>query len=225
MLEQFFIKNFSDNGDLYVEALSATVSMVVVSLLIATMLGFFIGVLLVISRSGHLAENQRVFEGLNVIVNAMRSMPFIILMVAIMPLTKWIAGTTIGVKGAIVPLVAFSAPFIARLTESALLEVDPGVIEAFKAMGATRRQIIFSVLLKEALPGLILALTVATIGLIGATAMAGVVGAGGLGDLALRYGYQRWNPEVMFGCVLIIWGMVQGVQSMGNYFSKALRRK
>jgi D-methionine transport system permease protein len=219
------IRNFTENGDLYLEALNATIQMMLISLLISAIVGFFIGVLLVIVREGHLAENEKVFQFLNIVVNAMRSMPFIILMVAIMPLTKMIAGTTIGVQGAIVPLVAFSAPFMARLTESALLEVDPGVIEAFKAMGANKRQIIISVMLKEALPGLILALTVAAIGLIGATAMAGVVGAGGLGDLALRYGYQRWNPEVMFGCVLIIWGMVQAVQSLGNYFSKALRKK
>jgi D-methionine transport system permease protein len=225
VLETLFIKNFTENGELYLESLAATLQMVVIALLIAAILGFFIGVLLVITRAGHLAENEKVFQFLNVIVNALRSMPFIILMVAIMPLTKILSGTTIGVRGAIVPLVVFSAPFLARLTESALLEVDPGVIEAFKAMGASRRQIIISVMFKEALPGLILALTVATIGLVGATAMAGVVGAGGLGDLALRYGYQRWNPEVMFGCVLIIWGMVQGIQSMGNYFSKSLRRK
>jgi D-methionine transport system permease protein len=219
------IRNFTENGDLYLEALNATIQMMLISLLISAIVGFSIGVLLVIVREGHLAENEKGFQFLNIVVNAMRSMPFIILMVAIMPLTKMIAGTTIGVQGAIVPLVAFSAPFMARLTESALLEVDPGVIEAFKAMGANKRQIIISVMLKEALPGLILALTVAAIGLIGATAMAGVVGAGGLGDLALRYGYQRWNPEVMFGCVLIIWGMVQAVQSLGNYFSKALRKK
>ncbi|WP_245867760.1 D-methionine transport system permease protein MetI [Sporomusa silvacetica DSM 10669] len=225
MLETLFIKNFTENGELYLESLAATLQMVVSALIIAAILGFLIGVLLVITREGHLSENAKVFQFLNVVVNAMRSMPFIILMVAIMPLTKVMAGTTIGVQGAIVPLVAFSAPFIARLTESALLEVDPGVIEAFKAMGASRRQIILSVMLKEALPGLILALTVATIGLVGATAMAGVVGAGGLGDLALRYGYQRWNPEVMFGCVFIIWGMVQGIQSIGNYLSKSLRRK
>lgn len=225
MLEKLFINNLAQNGYLYVEALLETLSMVLISLVIAATLGFFTGVFLVITREGHLFEHKKVFQVLNFVINAMRSMPFIILMVAIMPLTKVIAGTTIGVRGAIVPLVMFVAPFMSRLTETALLEVDPGVIEAFKAMGANKRQIIFSVMMKEALPGLVLALTIATIGLIGATAMAGVVGAGGLGDLALRYGYQRWSPEIMFGCVIIIWGMVQTVQSLGNHFSKSLRKK
>lgn len=219
------VNNFTKNGDLYVKSLAETIQMVAISLLIAAILGFFIGVFLVITREGHLSENKKVFRLLNILVNTLRSMPFIILMVAIMPLTKIIAGTSIGVKGAIVPLVVFVAPFMARLTETALLEVDPGVIEAFRAMGANKWQIIFSVMLKEALPGLVLGLTIATIGLIGATAMAGVVGAGGLGDLALRYGYMRWDPQIIFGCVVIIWAIVQSVQSLGNYVSKSLRHK
>jgi D-methionine transport system permease protein len=219
------LTSFIRDQDLYLHSLSQTVQMVGISLSIAVLLGFSLGVLLVVTRTGHLYENEKLNYVLNITVNTLRSMPFIILMVAIMPVTKIISGTTIGVRGAIFPLVVYITPFITRLTESAMLEVDAGVIEAYKAMGATRLQIIFTVILKESLPGLVLGLTIATITLIGATAMAGVVGAGGLGDLALRYGYQRWEPQVMVGCVMILWFVIQSIQSFGNYFSKILRKK
>lgn len=210
--------------ELYGQAILETVQMLSSSLLISILLGVPLGIILVITRPGHIYQKLIFYHVLNVIINIIRSVPFIILLVAILPFTKFIVGTSIGVKGAIVPLVIYTAPYISRLIESALLDVDPGIIEAFQAMGASKRQIVYKVLLKEARPGIVLALTIATIGLIGATAMAGVVGAGGLGDLAVRYGYQRFEPAVMLVCVVLLILLVQGVQSLGNIASKKLRR-
>ncbi|WP_276355430.1 methionine ABC transporter permease [Cohnella caldifontis] len=198
--------------------------MVGYALLLSAVIGLCLAVVLVVTRHGHLYPNAFVYQSLNVSINILRSLPFIILMVSIIPFTKAIVGTTIGVKGAIVPLVAYTAPYLARLMESALLEVDRGVIEAFQAMGATRRQIIMRVLLREARPGLALGLTIGTISLVGASAMAGVVGAGGLGDVAIRYGYQRWEPNVMVTCVILLILSVQFVQSIGNVIARRLRK-
>jgi D-methionine transport system permease protein len=214
-----------DKGDLYLQALVETWWMTIDSLLIAAIIGLPLGIMLVVTRPKHIYDNPVIYNTLNVVINIFRSIPFIILMVAIIPFTKLIVGTAIGVTGAIVPLVVYTAPYIARLMESALLEVDPGIIEAFQAMGATRSQIIFRVMLKEARPAISLGLTIATIGLIGATAMAGVIGAGGLGDLAIRYGYQRWELDVMTITVIILVIIVQGVQSLGNYIAKRLRKQ
>nr|WP_256758734.1 methionine ABC transporter permease [Cohnella sp. WQ 127256] len=199
--------------------------MVGYGLVISTIIGLFLGIVLVVTRANHIYENKVIYQVLNIAINILRSLPFIILMVAIIPFTKFIVGTSIGVKGAIVPLVVYTAPYLARLMESALLEVDKGVIEAFQAMGATRNQIIVRVLLKEARPALILGLTIGTIGLIGASAMAGVIGAGGLGDVAIRYGYQRWQPEVMITCVILLVVAVQVVQSLGTVIAKRLRKR
>jgi D-methionine transport system permease protein len=158
------------------------------------------------------------------IINIIRSVPFIILLFALIPFTELIVGTFIGKEGAIVPLVVYVAPYIARLMESALLEVDAGLIEAFQAMGATRRQIIFNVMLKEARPALVLSLTIAIIGLIDATAMAGIIGAGGLGNLAYRYGFQRWETLVMIITVIILIVLVQLLQTLGNRIARSLRK-
>jgi len=219
------LNSFVENFDLYWVAIVETWWMVAYSLVIATIIGLPLGVLLVVTRPNHIYENRLFYTILNVVINILRSIPFIILMVAIIPFTKSIVGTAIGIKGAIVPLVVYTAPYIARLMESALLEVDAGIIEAFQAMGATRRQIVFQVMLREARPSISLGLTIATIGLIGATAMAGVIGAGGLGDLAIRYGYQRWQLDVMAGTVIILVIIVQGVQSLGNFVAKRLRKQ
>ncbi|RNB79502.1 ABC transporter permease [Brevibacillus fluminis] len=224
MLTNFF-QSFLENSDLYAQSIEETAIMVGYALVISTIIGLIVGVVLVVTRKNHIYENKVVFQILNVIINILRSLPFIILMVAIIPFTKLVVGTTIGVKGAIVPLIVYTAPYIARLMESALLEVDKGVIEAFQAMGATRQQIITRVLLKEARPGLILSLTIGAIGLIGATAMAGVVGAGGLGDVAIRFGYQRWDPAVMLTCVIFLIVIVQVIQSLGELIAKRLRRR
>jgi D-methionine transport system permease protein len=216
--------SFLENSDLYTQALTETWWMVFYSLIISAVIGLPLGVLLVVTRPKHIFQNTIIYNILNVIINILRSVPFIILMVAIIPFTKLIVGTSIGVQGAIVPLVVYTAPYIARLMESAILEVDPGIIEAFQAMGASRWQIITRVLLKEARPSVVLGLTIATIGLIGATAMAGVIGAGGLGDLAIRYGYQRWELDVMITTVIFLIIIVQVIQSLGNVIAKRMRK-
>ncbi|KZE37237.1 metal ABC transporter permease [Bhargavaea cecembensis] len=204
-------------------SLYETLVMVIVSLVIATVIGIPLGVLLVVTRPNHLYPNKWIFQLLNTIVNIIRSLPFIILMLAIIPFTELIVGTSIGIRGAIVPLIVYIAPYIARLVETAFLEVNYGIIEAYRGMGASRFQIILRIMIREARPGILLCMTIALIGLIGATAMAGVIGAGGLGDLALRYGYQQWDMPVMFGTVIILIVLVQIIQSLGNYFAKKLK--
>lgn len=199
--------------------------MVSSSLLFATLIGLPLGIILVVTRKGHLLEQKVLFAILNSVINVFRSVPFIILMVAIIPFTRIIVGTSIGTAAAAVPLIVFAAPYIARLVESSLLEVEPGVIEAAEAMGASPWQIIYQILIPEALSTLILNITIATIGLVGASAMAGAVGGGGLGDLAIAYGYQRFETSVMIVTVIILIVMVQGLQSFGNKLAKKIRRR
>jgi D-methionine transport system permease protein len=213
------------NQEKIIEALIETIQMVAFSLLFSAVIGLPLGILLVVTRKGHLLENLAVFNVINGIINIFRSVPFIILMVAIIPITRMIVGTSIGTAAAVVPLVFYAGPYIARLIENSLLEVDPGVIEAAEAMGATPGQIIFKFLIPEALSSLILGFTIATIGLVGASAMAGAVGGGGLGDLAITYGYQRFDTTVMLITVAILVVMVQGLQSFGNILSKKIRRR
>ncbi|MCC3648629.1 MAG: methionine ABC transporter permease [Bacillota bacterium] len=213
------------NQEKIIEALIETVQMVAFSLLFSALIGLPLGILLVVTRKGHLLENTVVFNIINSIINIFRSVPFIILMVAIIPITRMIVGTSIGTAAAVVPLVFYAGPYIARLIENSLLEVDPGVIEAAEAMGATPGQIILKFLIPEALSSLVLGFTIATIGLVGASAMAGAVGGGGLGDLAITYGYQRFDTTVMLITVAILVVMVQGLQSFGNIISKKIRRR
>lgn len=207
------------------EALWETLYMTGVSFLFSLVVGSILGLLLVVTRKGHLLENEPVSKVLNAIINIFRSVPFIILMVAIIPITRFIVGTSIGTAAAIVPLVFYAGPYIARLIENSLLEVDKGVIEAAQAMGASPIQIIFRFLIPEALSSLVLALTIAIVGLIGASAMAGAIGGGGLGDLAITYGYQRFDNILMLVTVAILVILVQGVQSGGNLLSKQVRRR
>lgn len=213
------------NGQQIVEALWETIVMVGVSLLFSFVIGLILGILLVVTRKGHLWENKAVFTVLNAIINVFRSIPFIILMVAVIPFTRLVVGTSIGTAAAIVPMILYAGPYIARLIENSLLEVDPGVMEAAQAMGATPKQIIIRFLIPEALSSLLLGITIATIGLVGASAMAGAVGGGGLGDLAITYGYQRFDTLVMIITVGILVIMVQGLQSTGNFISKKIRRR
>ncbi|HLR59709.1 MAG TPA: methionine ABC transporter permease [Pseudogracilibacillus sp.] len=219
------MKEFSDKWTpLLIEALNETLQMTFISLFFSVIIGIGMGIILVLTRPNFLFENKLVYNVLNIIVNILRSIPFIILLFFILPFTKIIAGTVIGVKGVIVPLVIYTAPYIARLMETALLEVDPGVIEAYQAMGIKRRSIVWRVLLREARPSIILGLTIATVSLIGATAMAGLVGAGGLGDLAYRYGHIQYEVEVMYATVFILVVLVQGIQMFGNYFARKLKK-
>ena len=201
-----------------------TFQMVGVSMVFAIIIGIPLGVLLVLTRPGQAWQNQWVYQILNLVINILRSVPFIILLIFIFPFTKFIVGTTIGVKGAIVPLVIYTAPYLARLVESSLLAVDNGVLEAYKAMGIKTRQIIWHVMLREARPSLALALTITIVSLIGATAMAGLVGAGGLGDLAYRYGHLRYEESVMYATVIILIILVQSCQSIGNRISARLKK-
>ena len=162
---------------------------------------------------------------MGVIVNATRSTPFIILVVAIIPFTRLIAGTSIGTNAAIVPLTIAATPFIARLIEGAIREVDQGLIEAARAFGATPIQIVLKVLIPEALPGIVLGLTLAVVSLLGFSAMVGAVGGGGLGDLGIRYGYQRFMPEMMLAVVVVLIVLVQAVQSIGDRLARHLNKR
>ena len=212
-----------DSSQLW-EALYQTLLMVSISLVIGALIGIPLGILLVVTKKNGIWENVAIYHILNPIINIFRSIPFIILLIAIVPFTKLIVGTSIGTAAAIVPLTVYVAPYIARLVENSLLEVDSGVIEAANAMGASPFQIIRYFLMPEALGSLILAITTAIIGLIGSTAMAGAVGGGGIGDLALAYGYQRFDTIVIIITVVILVVMVQLIQSLGNVLAKKIRR-
>ncbi|WP_445501443.1 methionine ABC transporter permease [Microvirga sp. G4-2] len=202
-----------------------TLYMVGVSALIATLFGLPLGVYLATSGKGELFAAPWVNRVLGVIVNATRSTPFIILVVAIIPFTRLIAGTSIGTNAAIVPLTIAATPFIARLIEGAIREVDQGLVEAARAFGATPLQIVLKVLIPEALPGIVLGLTLAIVSLLGFSAMVGAVGGGGLGDLGIRYGYQRFMPEMMLAVVVVLIVLVQAVQSIGDRLARRLNKR
>lgn len=197
-----------------------TLAMLGGSLVLTVMLGIPLGVVLFLSGEGQIAQNRWLNRGLGVVVNILRSIPFVILLIVMIPLTMLMVGTSLGVAGAIPPLVGGAAPFYARLVEAALREIPRATIEAAQAMGATRRQIITRVLLPEALPGLVAGATVAAITLVSFTAMAGVVGAGGLGDLAIRYGYQRFQADIMLVTVVLLVVLVQLIQWAGDRLTR-----
>jgi D-methionine transport system permease protein len=202
-----------------------TLTMVALAGLFGTLAGLPLGVFLATSRAGELFPAPNVNRIVGLVVNATRSTPFIILVVAIVPLTRLIAGTSIGTRAAVVPLTIAAIPFIARVIEGAIREVDQGLVEAARAFGASPLQIVQKVLLPEAMPAVTLALTLATVSLIGYSAMVGAVGGGGLGDLGIRYGYQRFMPEVMATVVLVLIFLVQGVQSLGDFISRRLDKR
>lgn len=207
------------------DATLQTLYMVAISTVLGTLFGLPLGVFLATSQRGELLSSPTLNKVLGLIVNAARSVPFIILVVAIIPFTRAIAGTSIGTTAAIVPLTIAAVPFIARLVENAIREVDAGLIEAARAMGATPYQIIRKVLVPEALPGITLGLTLAVVSLIGYSAMVGAVGGEGLGDLGIRYGYQRFMPEVMLAVVVILIVMVQLVQSIGEWIAARVDKR
>ena len=202
--------------NLLLQGFLETVQMTVISTVVAVLLGVPLGVILVITSRGHIMQNEAVNKVLGAIVNATRSIPFIILMVAIIPFTRLVAGTSIGTTAACVPLTLAAIPFLARLVETAIKEVNGGVIEAAQSMGATPLQIIWKVLLPEALPTLIDNITVLIVNLISYSAMAGAIGGGGLGDIAIRYGYQRFQGDVMLATIIILIVLVQVIQSAGD---------
>ncbi len=202
-----------------------TLYMVAVAALIATAFGLPLGIFLATSGKGELFAAPWVNRVLGVIVNATRSTPFIILVVAIIPFTRLIAGTSIGTSAAIVPLTIAATPFIARLIEGAIREVDQGLVEAARAFGASPLQIVLKVLVPEALPGIVLGLTLAIVSLLGFSAMVGAVGGGGLGDLGIRYGYQRFMPEMMLAVVVVLIVLVQAVQTIGDRLARHLNKR
>ena len=211
-------------GDIILKAFNETVFMTFYSTIFSVILGFILAVILTISAEDGLRPNKIIYKVLDVIINILRSFPFIILMVFIIPLTRAIVGTSIGKEAAIVPLTFAAAPFVARIIESSLREVDKGVIEAAKSFGASDFQIIFKVMLKEAVPSIVSGLTLTIISIIGYSAMAGTVGGGGLGYLAVSYGYQRFQNDVMIVTVIILIIIVQALQMLGNYLYKKLNK-
>lgn len=211
--------------NLLIQGLGETLQMTAISTIVAMIVGIPLGVVLVITGKGHILSNKAVNSTLGAVVNALRSIPFIILMVAIIPLTRLIAGTSIGTTAACVPLTIAAIPFLARLVETSIREINSGVIEAAQAMGASPFQIIRKVLLPEALPTIIDNVTVLIVNLISYSAMAGAIGGGGLGDIAIRYGYQRFQGDVMLATIIILIVLVQLIQSIGDFLSHKVNKR
>jgi D-methionine transport system permease protein len=210
---------------LLVQATGDTLTMVALAASLGTLFGLPLGIFLATSRRGELLAAPIANAVLGFVVNATRSTPFIILVVAIIPFTRLIAGTSIGTLAATVPLTVAATPFLARLIEAAIREVDPGLVEAARAFGASPGQIIVKVLVPEALPGIVSGLTLAVVSLLGFSAMVGAVGGGGLGDLGIRYGYQRFRPEMMLAVVVVLVVLVQAVQTVGEGLARRLNRR
>ncbi len=205
--------------DLLMTATLQTIYMVSFSIAIATLAGVPLGLVLVVTERGHIIENAPIKNLLSMIINIVRSIPFIILLVAIIPFTRMVVGTAIGTTASIVPLSLAAIPFMARVTESALKEVPWGVVEAGLAMGGSKFYVLFKIILREGRPALIRGITITTVNLISYSAMAGMVGGQGLGDLAIRYGYQARNTDVLYSTVIILIILVQFVQHFGNFLA------
>ena len=219
-------QNFSEALlELFAVSLWETLVMVGISGALGALIGIPLGVFLRLTDRGGVLENGAVNKTVGWLVNAVRCTPFIILLVAIIPFTRLLTGSSIGTAAAVVPLTIAAAPFVARLVEASLREVDNGLIEAAQAMGATTWQIVWKVLLPEAMPGIIAGLTITLVSLTGYSAMAGAIGGGGLGDLGIRYGYQRFLPDVMLAVVLVLILFVQAVQSLGDWAVRRLSHR
>lgn len=219
-------ENFSEMMiQLFIDSFWETVIMVGISGILGGLIGIPLGVFLRLTDKGGVLANAPLNNSVGWVVNAVRSTPFIILLVAIIPLTRVITGSSIGTWAAVVPLTIASAPFIARLVETSLREVDNGLVEAAQSMGATTGQIVWKVLLPEAMPGIVAGLTISFVSLTGYSAMAGAIGGGGLGDLGIRYGYQRFLPDIMLAVVIILIFFVQAIQSFGDWIVRRISRK
>lgn len=216
---------FAQYGNLLVQGTEATIVMTVVSTVLAYVIGIPLGVLVVITAPDGLHPHRIFNMVLGWFVNIGRSIPFIILLVAMIPFTRWIVGTSLGVPGAIVPLVISASPFVARMVEQSLREVDGGLIEAAQSFGSSTWQIVYKVYLKEALPSLIRGGAITFITIFGYSAMAGTVGGGGLGDIAIRYGYQRYQNDVMIATIIILIVLVQIVQSVGTQWARRIDKR
>lgn len=211
--------------DLLLKSLAETLYMLSVSAIIAAVIGIPLGILLVVTEKNHILSCPIMNKPLAFVINMIRSIPFIILMVAIIPLTRIIAGTSIGTTAAIVPLTLAAIPYTARMVETSIREIPSGLIEAAESMGASPLQIIYKVLIPEALPAVIQNMTVVIVSLIGSSAMAGTIGGGGLGDLAIRYGYQRFQADMMIATIVVLIVIVQVIQWIGNNLSKKTNKK
>lgn len=207
------------------QATLETLTMVGAATSLAALLGLPLGLLLAVTGPGQILAQSRVNRFLGAVVNVGRSIPFIILMVAIIPFTRKIVGTSIGTTAAIVPLTVAAIPFVARLVDGALQDVDPGVVEAAQSMGASPPEIIYKVLIPEALPALVRAVTLTAVNLVGYSAMAGAIGGGGLGDVAIRYGYQRFRGDIMLQTVVILIVLVQGIQMLGDGIAHKIQKR
>lgn len=211
--------------DLLIPSINETLYMVFISTVFTVILGLPLGILLVITREDSVLPNSNIYNSLSILINITRSIPFVILMIFIIPFTRLVVGSSIGTNAAIVPLVVAAIPFFARLVEGSILEVNPGVIEAGVSMGASPLEIVLKILIPEAMPSLVLNVTVTIINIIGYSAMAGAVGGGGLGYLAIGYGYHRFQTDVMFATVIILIILVQLIQIFGNKISNSIYRK
>lgn len=210
-------------SSMLIKSLLETMYMIIVPTILATIIGFILAIILVVTKEDGLKPNKNINSLLGFIVNTLRSFPFIILIIALIPMTRFIVGTSIGETAAIVPITIGSAPFIARVIEGSLNEVDKGLIEAAKSFGATKKQIVFKVMIKEAMPSIVSGITLSVISILGYTAMAGAVGAGGLGNIALTYGHQRFDTAVMVYTVITLIIIVQIIQGLGNLAYKKLK--
>lgn len=206
-------------------ATTETFHMVIISTIFTAILGIPLGVLLVITDRGHLWENQFIYRTVGLIVNTFRAVPFIVLVLFLFPVSKLLLGTTLGTTAATIPLVTGAAPFYARLVETAIREIDRGVIEAAQVMGASRRFIIAKVLIPEALPAIVSGLTVTCVSLISFSAMAGIVGGGGLGETAYRFGFQSFNDQMLYTCGVLLILLVQIVQGIGDWIARKIDKR
>lgn len=211
--------------DLLVTGTIDTLLMVGVSAFIALLIGLPLAVVLVNTSEQGIYPSKKINHALGTVINITRSVPFLILMVALIPLTRWIVGTSYGVWAAVVPLTLAATPFFARIAEVSLREVDQGLIEAAQAMGCNRKQIVWHVLLPEALPGIVAGFTVTIVTMINSSAIAGAIGAGGLGDIAYRYGYQRFDMQIMFAVIVVLVALVMLVQAFGDSLANQLDKR
>jgi len=211
-------------ADILLPALLETLYMVLISTALAIVVGFIPAIIMIITYKDGLKPNEAVYKVLDVIVNMLRSFPFIILMIVLIPLTKFIVGKSTGTTAAIVPLTIGCAPFVTRIIESSLKEVDKGVVEAAKSFGASTFQIVFKVMLKEALPSIVSGMTLTLISMVGFSAMAGVIGAGGLGAVAMNYGYYAFKNDVLIVTVIVLIVLVQALQSIGTFIYKRVTK-
>lgn len=211
--------------ELLLQSIYETLYMVALSLPIGTVIGLGLGIVLFITKPNGVSENNKIFKPLNIFINIIRSIPALILLVQVIPIASYLGAPKLGSQAMIIPLIFFVSPYIARLVENSLLEINSGILEAANAMGATTWQVVWHFLLPEARSSLILCITTATIGLVGATTIAGTVGGGGLGDLAISYGYQRFDAIIMATTIVILVIIVQSIQSIGNKISKSIRDK